>query len=494
MPEAEYKAVNQHGQEEVQVKVGLKKEISLLSGCGIIIGTIIGSGIFLNPTGVLAASGSIGMSLIVWLVSGLLSMLGALCYAELGTMISSSGGDYAYIKEAFGRLPSFLLAWVHLVIVRPVTHAVIAIIFAKNLLYPFFEECEIPFFAERFTSAVCILLLTFINCYSVKAATKVQDIFMGAKLFALFFIIIAGMIGMIFFGKTTTFENAFEGTTTDAFSLVNAFYNGLFSFGGWNYLNFVTEELKNPYRNLPLAILISLPLVTVVYLLANVAYMTAVTKAELLATSTIALDFAKVYMGPLYPLMSVFIAFSCFGAVNGSLFTGARLFYVASRDNQLPTFFEMISINHLTPLPAIALCGVLSCLYLVSEDVFTLIAFFSFSSWLFIAAAVAGQVYIRLRRGQSDLVQNRPLKIPIVLPIAFLVCCTLLLAMSFVADTWNTLIGSAIILTGIPVWLVFVYLPQDKGIQPRFIKVIADSLTVGTQKLCICVTDDQKSQ
>jgi L-type amino acid transporter 5 len=492
---AQYKAV-QNGDGvpdgEVEVKVELKKEISLLGGCAIIIGTIIGSGIFLNPSGVLMYSGSVGVALLVWVLCGLLSTLGALCYAELGTMISKSGGDYAYIKEAFGRLPSFLLAWVHLMIVRPVTHAVIAIIFSKNFLYPFFGTCEIPIVAERLTAALCILLLTFVNCYSVKAATRVQSIFMGAKLLALFVIIICGFIGIVFFDYTATFEAPFEGTTENPFDFVMAFYNGLFAFGGWNYLNFVTEELKDPYVNLPRAIIISLPLVTVVYLLANVAYMTAVSKAAFIASQTIALDFAQLYLGPVYPIMSLFIAFSCFGAVNGSLFTGARLFFVASREDQLPCFFQMISIHHLTPMPAIALCGVMSCAYLFSPDVFTLIAFFSFSTWLFIAAAVAGQVWIRIQKKDADFVKNRPLRIPLALPIIFLVCCLFLLIMSFVADTLNTVIGSLIILTGIPVWVLFVYLPQDKNIQPTFIKNISEWLTVTTQKLCVTLPNEEK--
>ena len=136
--------------------VELKKQIGLLSGVGIIVGIIVGSGIFVSPRGVLQESGSIGLALIIWIFTGLLSTMGALCYAELGTSIPKSGGDYAYIIEAFGALPAFLFLWVALVIIIPAGNAITALTFANYILEPFFSNCSPPSNAVRLLAALVI--------------------------------------------------------------------------------------------------------------------------------------------------------------------------------------------------------------------------------------------------------------------------------------------------------------------------------------------------
>ena len=137
-------------------RVVLKRKITLLGGVTIIVGTIIGSGIFVSPTGVFLQTKSVGMALVVWMFSGIFSMLGALCYAELGTCITRSGGDYAYIMEAFGPMPAFLQLWVSLIVMRPTTQAIVALTFAQYAAKPFFMECQPPEQAVRLLAAVCL--------------------------------------------------------------------------------------------------------------------------------------------------------------------------------------------------------------------------------------------------------------------------------------------------------------------------------------------------
>jgi len=187
-------AEGQDSKREEEAGTKLKRNLGLFDGISIIVGIIVGSGIFVSPKGVLFYSGSPGLALVVWAMSGLLSLVGALCYAELGTMIPQSGGDYAYILAAFGPLPAFLYLWSALVVIMPAGNAITALTFSNYVLEPFYQECSPPDSAIRLLAAVIICLLTAVNCRAVKLATKVQDVFSVTKVFALLVIIIAGLV------------------------------------------------------------------------------------------------------------------------------------------------------------------------------------------------------------------------------------------------------------------------------------------------------------
>ncbi|XP_046735255.1 Y+L amino acid transporter 2 [Diprion similis] len=462
--------------------IRLKKDLGLLDGVAIIVGVIVGAGIFVSPKSVLEHSGSVGQALLIWISSGFLCLIGALCYAELGTMIPKSGGDYAYISDAFGPLPAFLYLWVALFILVPTGNAITAITFAQYILQPVWPDCSAPYLAVRLLAAVITCLLTAINCYNVKWATRIQDIFTGTKIFALIIIIVAGLVWLCM-GNTENFRHPMAGTNTDPGHIALAAYAGLFSYSGWNYLNFVTEEIKDPYKNLPKAICISLPLITIIYVLANVAYFAVLTQSEILVSDAVAVKFGNKLLGVMSWIMPFFVACSTFGALNGAIFASSRLFFVGARNGHLPTAIALINVKNLTPMPSLIFLCIITLVLLVIEDVSSLITYVSFVEAVFTTLSVSGLLW--LRHKCPDL--HRPIKVYIALPIIFFMICIFLVVLPCHESPWEVGIGTGLILSGIPVYLIFIQWKR----KPRWLVAASYELNMACAKMFMCVHESK---
>ncbi|XP_005747440.1 cystine/glutamate transporter-like isoform X2 [Pundamilia nyererei] len=401
--------------------VHLRREIGLLPAVSFIMGTVVGSGIFIAPKGVLMNSGSVELSLLVWGLCGVLSLFGALCYAELGTTFTKSGGHFTYLLETLGPLPAFLRLWVEFLFIRPAATSLVSLAFGRYVVEPFFAPCAAPTMLIKLVSILGVTFLVAINCWSVRLASHIQVSLTFIKMFALVLVIIPGVIALVK-GKTENFQNGFEFESLTLDRLPLAIYNGLYAYSGWFYLNFVTEEVKNPSRNIPLAIISSM-------------------------------TFATCALQGLDSVIPVLVALSCLGTLNGGIFVSPRMLFVGAREGYWPQIFSTIHIRRHTPLPALLLMYPLMVIMLISGDISQLISLTSFSHWFFIALATLGMLIHRYRFP----LHPRPFKVPLVVAVTFTAVSFFIVGLSLYSDLWNTGCSCVVTLSGVPVYYMTIY-------------------------------------
>lgn len=464
--------------------VRLERRLGMWNGVSIIIGVIVGSGIFVSPTGVLEAAGSMGASLIVWAICGLLSLMGALCMAELGTSIPDSGGDYSYIKLAYGPLPSFLYLWVTLLIIMPCSNALAALTFALYTLKPFYIECQPSDFTVRLIAAALILTLVWINCASINWSIKLQNSFTLAKVLALVLVITFGLY-YIAAGKAEKLTDAkmWYNSPVTLTGLATAFYSGLYSYAGWNALNFVTEEIKDPVKNVPRAIIISITTITLIYILVNVAYFAVLSQDDILNSPAIAVTFGKQALGWASFLMPLSVALSTTSGLNALIFSNSRIILVGARQGQLISMLNMVNVKYLTPVPSLIFVGFSSLVYLSTTHIETLITYLIFIEASFATLAVSTVLVLRYKFPETP----RPLQVHTYIPTIYLIISIFLILTPIYKKPYEALVGTLILIAGIPVYYLIVKLPA----KPMIYKNTINKMTVLTQKLTMSVTPDK---
>jgi APA family basic amino acid/polyamine antiporter len=471
----------------------MKKSLNLFDTTLLVAGSMIGSGIFIVSADIARVIGAAGWLLVVWILSGVITLFAALSYGELAGMMPQAGGQFVYIKKAFGDLVAFVYGWTVFLVIQTGVIAAVAVAFAKftGVFIPFFEEGNVLFQIAnlKITSAqllaiFIIALLTFINTRGIENGKAIQRIFTSAKLIALFALIIVG----IYYGfnsdvfsnnmthaweakqvasevnKGYTF-NALSGMTL-ATALGLAMIGSLFSSDAWNNVTFIAGEVENPKRNIPLGLFFGVCIVTLIYVLANVAYLCLLPLEGVEGAQTVAgqgIMFAQkdrvgtaalfVVFGDIAKyLMAALIMVSTFGCNNGLILAGSRLFQSMAKDGLF--FKSTAKLNKFNvPSNAMIFQGIWASLLCLSGSYGDLLDYCTFSSLIFYIITIAG-LFV-LRKKMPDV--ERPYKAfgyPFI-PALYIILTTLICVDLLVYKTFNCGMGLLIIALGVPVYFMF---------------------------------------
>ncbi|XP_071959575.1 cystine/glutamate transporter-like [Antedon mediterranea] len=464
--------------------VALVRQIRIIPFSSLIIGTVIGSGIFISPKGILEYTHTVGLSMVIWVVCGLISTLGALSYGELGTTFSKTGGDFIFLLESFGPMAAFLRVWTTIIVVRPASWAVLAITSATYIITPFYPNCNVSLSAVRLLAATILCVVFLVNCVSVPLTSRLNVFFTIVKLSGLIVIVVAGIV-LLIQGNTDNFKDAFKGNEEFKWiELSLAFYSGLFAFSGWHIAASITEEVINPSRTIPVSTVIAMTVITSVYIMVNIAYFTVLSPAEILASDAVALSFGQKVFGDWAWILSIVVAGSCIGAINGGVLSSSRMNFAASLEGQLPKLLSMIHINFKTPMPSAVIMLPLTLLLLVSDNVYSLINYMSFTFWLFIGLTTASIPYFRMKYPDWE----RPFKVNLAVPIIFTCFALFVVAVSLYSAPKDCGIGLAITVAGIPLYFIGVRWTE----KPIWFEDGMDNFTLFCQKLMLVVEGEKK--
>jgi len=435
----------------------LPRVLGIFSIIGIVIGMMIGSGIFINPPKVAKDVGTPELMLLVWVVGGILSFFGALSLSELGAAFPQAGGIYIYLQEAYGSLIAFLFGWTLFLVIDSGSVATLAVAFSTKYL-PFFITLS-PW-ESKIVSILLIAALATINYLGVKRGAFLMNFLTTIKFVALLgvsaiiFIFAKGSASNFLSSSSSSVAQPASGSVLAGFGV--ALVAALWAYKGWESASFSAGEVKNPEKRLPLGIFIGTVLVIILYLLANMAYLYVFPTGQMVDESSsiynrVAAEAMKVAIGPVgASIIAFIILFSITGAANGHLLTGPRVYYAMAKDG---LFFKQIAKVHpkfLTPhisIIALAVWSSLLCLTGTFEQLFTYVVF---GLWIFMGLTVAGVIILRKKR--QDI--QRPYKTwgyPVT-PVLFVLSALYLSINSLINTFWNSFAGLAIIFVGIPVY------------------------------------------
>lgn len=438
----------------------LRRDLGLWGAASIVVGTVIGSGIFLVPKTMIQQVGDPWMLFAVWIFGGVLSLAGALTYAELAAMLPEAGGEYNYLREAYGPFWGFLYGWTQMWVAKSGSIATLATGFYLYLAN-FRPELAVTAFViplplgENFGplevrtgqlfAIGLILALAVLNWFGVKVGGGVQ---IGVTILKV--ALIGGIIGVGIFGSAgANAGGAFVGATGGAAGFFAALVAALWAYDGWNNVSMVSSEVKNPQRNLPLALIYGTFAVVAIYLATNFAYFHVLNANEVGHSDRVAATMMHRVLGPWGAnAVSVAAMVSIFAALNGSILTGSRVPYALARDGFFFRRFAAVNEQHRTPGFSIIALSAWSCVLLLSGRYDQLLSLVIFPSWILYGMATAAVIV--LRRKRPDLHRPyRTLGYPVV-PVLFVLVAVLLLYFTLRNSPRESILGLVLIAAGFP--------------------------------------------
>lgn len=460
-------------------KTQLIRGLTLTDTTALVIGTVIGTGVFLKAAPMSQAVGTPALVLLAWVAAGLLSLAGALTYAELGAMMPEAGGEYVYLRHSYGEASAFLFGWQRFIVAGSASIAALGVgvaIFLSDFLplehvwaahrFNFLgETIKWQLGSKQLVAIGVILLLSAINCLTVAFGGKVQSALTILKVAGIAFVV----GGVFFFSKTATWANLATpaGAAQPAgFALLSAFgvamLAALWPYDGWNNMPMAAGEVRNPGRNIPFALIVGMVIVMAIYLLANLAYFYALPFKDVLtasstseaAAASVATKAAKSFLGDYFGrFASVVFVVSALGALNGSILSNARVPYTMAREGLFFKRMAELSASTRVPVFSIIVQAVWSCVLALSGTFDQLTDCLLFASWIFYGL-VTSSVFV-LRRKMPDA--PRPYKTfgyPLI-PIVFVLVAMALIANTLYTKRLLSAVGLALIAIGLPLYFYF---------------------------------------
>jgi APA family basic amino acid/polyamine antiporter len=447
----------------------LVKGLGLYGAISVVAGTMIGTGIFVVPSLMLRDVGAPWTVVVVWAFAGLLSLFGALGYAELGAAIPEAGGEYVYLHRAYGPAMGFLYGWTQFFVAKTASIAAIATGFVIYLGYFFPQLNEILWQAElnvarhsatlRLTglqigAALLILLLSILNVLGVRRSGAVQTVFTASKLIVLALLVVLGLTlgeGSFAHFRTTVSPGSQVGVIS-AFGVATV--SALWAYDGWNNLSMVAGEVESPQRNMPRALIFGSLLVIVVYVLTNTAYFYVLPPAEAVGSSTVAADAARRFLGTAGgAFVAVGVMISAFATLNGAVLAGSRIPYAQARNGLFPQALAGVHPRFRTPAAAILAQAAIAGLFALTGQYQALFTKVIFAEFLFYALVTAG-IFILRRREPALPRPYRTWGYPFV-PAIFVILSAGLLVNTFLERRSDSLWGLALMGSGIPAYFLW---------------------------------------
>lgn len=427
----------------------LLRALGLWQASSIVIGIMIGSAIFIVPAEITREVGSPRAGLAVWVVSGVLSLFGALSFAELAAMMPQAGGQYVYLREAYGSLVSFLCGWMFFLVQQSggISTLAVGLTLYLSRFFPF------SIWEQRGAAALIIILLTAVNYRGVREGGWVQSVLTGmnvgivVSLIALGYALVHGPAGGPQSLPTPT-GLRFWG------SFGVAMVAALWAYEGWNNVTFAAGEVKRPERNLPLALIVGTSAVIAIYAGLNVVYYHVLTLPEIAHSQRVGSDAAAKILGPNgSQLVALAIIIAVFGSTNGSILAGARVYYAMAQDGLFFRWCAAVHPRFRTPYLALVVQGAWSVFLVLLAGYEELFTFTIFAAWIFYALTALGVIV--LRRKLPDL--PRPYRVPAYpwVPILFVLAAGLFIANTLVEKPVEAGWGCVLVALGVPVYLVW---------------------------------------